>query len=457
MKKKIYSILFSMVSISGYAQFGPQQLIDDGATTVKMVRTGDIDGDGDLDVVASLFDAIVWYENLDGRGDFSSQNIVVTGLGVSLSVHLADLDGDLDLDIIITSASDNSVLWFKNLDGFGSFGGANIITNVALGADHAITADLDGDTDLDIISASDIDDIVGWYENTDGLGNFGPRQTITSTASGRSIFAGDIDADTDIDIVSSSNAINSTISWFENLDGQGNFGGEQIIAPAGSGVEDIYVADLDGDSDLDVVFATPALAKVAWHENLDGLGNFGPERIINNSAGFARSVYASDLDNDLDMDVLSASSDFGENISWYENLDGSGNFGPPQQIEGVEAGGTRSVYAADLDGDGDEDALAALLREDKVTWYENLTILGIEDFNEEGISLYPNPVQNILTIQTKGKVTIEVLQIYDALGRLVLEKEGLIDEMDVSSLSSGLFVVKIKTENGISTQKLIKE
>jgi hypothetical protein len=67
-------------------------------------------------------------------------------------------------------------------------------------------------------------------------------------------------------------------------------------------------------------------------------------------------VYATDLDNDGDADVLSASA--GDNkIAWYPN-DGAGNFGV-QQIISTNTIGAYSVYATDLDGDGDTDVLSA--------------------------------------------------------------------------------------------------
>ena len=92
--------------------------------------------------------------------------------------------------------------------------------------------------------------------------------------------------------------------------------------------------------------------------------------MITTSADGAESVYAADLDDDGDMDVLSASSDWkSSKIAWYEN-DGTGLFGP-QQVITTTADGAESVYAADLDGDGDMDVLSASFYDDKIAWYEN--------------------------------------------------------------------------------------
>ena len=100
-----------------------------------------------------------------------------------------------------------------------------------------------------------------------------------------------------------------------------------------------------------------------------GQGAFGPQQVITSSAFGARSVYAADLDGDDDIDVLSASFE-NDKIAWYENTDGLGNFGA-QQVITTAALGAFSVFAVDLDGDGDPDVLSASFENDKIAWYEN--------------------------------------------------------------------------------------
>ena len=70
----------------------------------------------------------------------------------------------------------------------------------------------------------------------------------------------------------------------------------------------VYAGDLDGDGDLDVLSASFGDDKIAWYENMDGKGSFGPQQVITTAAIRPRSVYAADLDGDGDLDVLSASS-----------------------------------------------------------------------------------------------------------------------------------------------------
>ena len=79
------------------------------------------------------------------------------------------------------------------------------------------------------------------------------------------------------------------------------------IATTANGAESVYVADLDNDGDLDIVSASYADNTIAWYEN-DGAANpsFTAADIATSADG-AQSVFAADMDNDGDLDIVSAS------------------------------------------------------------------------------------------------------------------------------------------------------
>ena len=80
-------------------------------------------------------------------------------------VYVADIDGDGDLDIVSASMNDDTIAWYENNGAANpTFTAANIDTN-ADGAHDVKVADMDGDGDLDIVSASMNDDTIAWYEN----------------------------------------------------------------------------------------------------------------------------------------------------------------------------------------------------------------------------------------------------------------------------------------------------
>jgi len=80
-------------------------------------------------------------------------------------------------------------------------------------------------------------------------------------------------------------------------------------------------------------------------------------------------VFAADLDGDGDADAL-ATSYTDDAVYWYEN---QGVVGPWPRTKITDAAkGAHTVFAEDLDGDGDMDVLSASPLDDKVAWYENL-------------------------------------------------------------------------------------
>ena len=277
------------------------------------------------------------------------------------------------MDVLSASKNDDKIAWYPN-DGSGNFGTQQVITTAANGARSVYASDLDGDGDMDVLSASENDDKIAWYPN-DGSGNFGPQYVISGIADGaRSVYAADLDGDGDMDVLSASTDVSifgspyDSIEWYAN-DGLGNFSFQPIIDQGMSiiGAVSVYATDLDGDGDMDVLSASRDDDKIAWYPN-DGSGNFGTQQVITTAADSAYDVYATDLDGDGDMDVLSASGN-DDKIAWYPN-DGSGNFGP-QQVITTAADTAYSVYATDIDGDGDMDVLSASASDDKIAWYEN--------------------------------------------------------------------------------------
>ncbi len=130
----------------------------------------------------------------------------------------------------------------------------------------------------------------------------------------------------------------------------------------------------------------------------------------------ATSVFTIDLDDDGDMDVLSASyNDY--KIAWYQN-DGGENF--IDHIITTDAGWAQSVFAADVDSDGDMDVLSASYWDDKIEWYENLQINSNIEVNNlvlsfNYISNYPNPFNPETTISfnlpEEGDVQLDIYNI----------------------------------------------
>ena len=439
----------------GKGNFGPMKEITIQALGARSVFSIDIDGDGDMDVLSASAsdDKIAWYENINSLGGFGPQHIISTNTIVPLSVYAVDLDGDNDADVLSASVGDNKIAWYENEDGQGNFGSQQIITINADGAWSVYSTDIDNDSDMDVLSASENDNKIAWYENTDGQGSFGAQQVIsTATSQPRSVYASDLDGDGDMDVLSASR-LDDKIAWYENMDGQGSFGAQQIISTNADLAFTVFSADIDSDGDMDVLSSSYIDDKIAWYENTDGEGNFSSQKIISTIVNGAVWVHASDIDGDSDMDVFSASFN-DDQIAWYENLDGNGNFGS-QQIITENAIVAVCVYTADIDGDGNMDVLSASQSDGKIIWYENLSLsTSITNVTESNYIIYPIPTEGNLTVQSN--TIILQIEIYNTLGQLVLLNTHE-NEIDVSSLSQGLYFIKVKDENGnFGIKKIMK-
>ena len=93
---------------------------------------------------------------------------------------------------------------------------------------------------------------------------------------------------------------------------------------------------------------------------------------------------------------------------------------------------------------------------DDLTW-TCFSALAVDDFTLENIKIYPNPASgNTLTIDTLEEVTISV---FDILGKQVLKAQVSRgdNQIDISDLNSGIYMIRLQTENGSATKKLIKK
>lgn len=437
-------------------QFLNPILISDDLTAVESIFAADLDSDGDMDIVTSsgVADAkIVWHENLDGEGTFASQQVISTQVNGNGAVSAADLDGDGDMDVLSASEDDNKVAWYENLNGQGNFGAQQILTSIAFGAFTVQAVDLDGDNDLDVLASSNLNGKVFWFENIDGAATFGPLQLIVDTSAVYSAIAADLDGDEDLDVVYSD--VNpQRILWIENEDGLGSFGMSRIITEEVSGTFQLFATDLNGNNQIDVLSASLNDDTVAWYENTDGLGIFGPIQVISNTTDIATCVYAADLDNDGSKDVLTTSDGNGT-VSWFQNTDGLGTFGPEQPLS-QDLYRPREVLAADINGNGVMDVVAAGgdSNGSYVIWYENIMPLGVQDNELNALTLYPNPTTGMVAISTNN--IMQRVEVFTALGQLALTFKHT-TQLDLTSLSAGHYVVKLIDNNEHTTiKRLIK-
>ena len=329
--KKISLLFLTFLIIQNIsAQFLPPVNISNNTDEIESplnLLTGDLDNDGDIDFILhdDIYKSVFWYENLDGAGTMDEPKSIPE-LSYPSYIWLEDVDNDGVLDII--GVNEQNFYWVKNtIPTTGLFSEPNYLPD---GDDLQLKdielEDVNGDGINDLISVG-YDSSISWYKGIGGNGNFLSSSELI--ADGKLLIElTDIDNDGDLDIVSTSDANTSLgIVWFENLGGEDNFGLPQDIEAVIPFPDDLQVADLDNDGDMDVLLGlgdgTDNHLLYNWYENKLNENGTWIKKIITAQERMAPpAIYDIDFDGDLDL----VTSQGGLRI--YENINGLGNFVP---------------------------------------------------------------------------------------------------------------------------------
>ena len=342
----------------------------DGASSV---HAGDIDGDGDLDLlgVAYYSHQVAWFDNTAGDGTTWTET-TVDGDGAfdtPRAVLAADIDGDGVLDVLAAASGADDIAWWENDSGDGSTWVETEVDDTFNGANSVDAADMNGDGSLDVLGAASGAGDIAWWANSNGDGSAWSETTVEGALSGAiSVQAVDMDGDGDLDVLGAGQNSDEVL-WWENTDGEGGAWTEHTVDGAFDGANSVEAADLDGDGDPDVLGAAWVADEVSWWENTAGDGSTWSETAVDASFDGAWYVHAADLDGDGDLDALGAAAT-DDDIAWWENADGDGSTWTDHTVDDA-FDGAYAVHAADIDGDGDLDILGAAQVDDDITWWEN--------------------------------------------------------------------------------------
>ena len=350
---------------------------------------------------------------------------------------------------------------------------------ISAGAANPIFADLDNDTDFELYLGqfgygSIIVENFGEFDTN--TMEFGASTNLIDQVSSAffdysSPAFADFDADGDLDLLVG--VYGGGIEVFLN-DGNNDFALDSSLLANGTAISAGNEAkpdfvDFDGDGDLDLIVGTHD-GSILYFENTAGVGNSmvfasstnvqaGGVDINGASNGYFSPTFG-DLDEDGDLDLI-----VGENagyVSFYENTAGAGNsmvFNSGVHLEAAGSeivAGLATVAVVDLDKDGVDDLIVGE-GTGTVTFFKGVSSnLSISEFDsQELLHVFPNPVKDVFTIETS--IEISKVALFDISGKQIDIQLANTNEVNISSLASGIYHIKIYDNNNrTTTRKIIK-
>ena len=348
--------------------FDRVQLVESTSETSASVSIGDIDGNGTPDVILAkgrhwpLNDVIL---RNDGKGQFTTA-LLADAPDRTYSAALADLDGDGDLDIVASNDKPDRKLIYMN-DGKGQFRVSGTFGDSAWNTRYVTVSDLNGDKRPDLIVANRSSNPAAPRPSfvclNNGTGAF-PACTPLATQSATIIIASDMDGDGKTDLVVPHRDGGQNLVFWN--DGTGTFANPPApVGPAKSQIRAAAVADINGDGNVDIVVGDERNGMFVYV----GAGKraFDAPVALGGAAGAPYSIAIADMNRDGKADIV-----VGRQEAVGSVLFNNGGSRVPTFADAPWGDGKGSVYGVaigDLDGDGWPDIAAARSEAPNGVWF----------------------------------------------------------------------------------------
>ena len=435
------------------------------------LAVADVDGDTDYDFIivgedtSSLVTASLYLNN--GTGSFTKSESPSFIGARDADVSFADIDGDKDQDLVITGGGSNDEIFTRMYtnDGLGVFSEVlpSPFTGVKNGSINFIDIDNDSDFDAFITGFDGSNNISKLYINN-GAGMFTELvgTSFDGIGAGSAAFA-DVDGDLDQDVIIAGRTGSTVFDKIAKLyinEGANTFSEDTKNSFVGVSNTKLAFSDIAGDLDQDLLITGQevqggAISKLFVN---DGSGDFTEVNDTPFPGVLNGAIHFSDLDGDLDADLLITGTDTSRNrIAKVFNNNGLGEF--TEQANTPLVGVTTSdIIVADFDNNSNLDVLISGLDTTSnlsTILYKNANITTgiLNELSFLNIKCFPNPSASSITLELAGKFAY---LIFDTNGKLVEEGEAMNREIiNLLSWKKGKYIVQFNTKDITSFSEFV--
>jgi hypothetical protein len=329
---------------------------------------GDIDGAGLLDILVGG-QKLVWY-----RAPGWARTILAEGIDFGTDIQVGDVDSDGDLDVIAPDSLDReNVLWFENPrprgDPTTAWRKHVIGTFAGVGSPHPhdlAVGDIDGNGKLDVVTRRGRTTV--WLQTDPSSWT---KVDLANAVPGREGTAlGDLDNDGDLDVV-----LNGY--WMEApaAKADGAAWVKHTIDAEWPADASVAVADLDQDGRRDVILARSegAGGRLAWYRAVNAKAGPWTGHPIGAPVDYVHTLETGDIDNDGNLDVIFAemAQSTQKRVGFFRN--GGAGVTRKWTLQVIATTGAHNAAVGDIGADGDLDIVGANWQGPPVQLWENLS------------------------------------------------------------------------------------
>ncbi|MCU0693383.1 MAG: VCBS repeat-containing protein [Polyangiaceae bacterium] len=351
----------------------------------------DIDGDGDLDVLAASMvhrteadSTVAWYRN-DGNAQAWTQVIIAAKdndpIKNTTGVVAADINRDGRIDAAVATARPGlaQVYWLEAPEDPTTEQWEKHLVHEDSGeVFYKLYAwDANDDGWLDLVVGGMACAVLLANPGGPGGGSADWEVHHLPDKTGTFIFLADMDDDARLDVVSS-NFYANAVSWSSVEDVGGSFSyNMHVVDDSLAGAFDVFPVDITGNGRKDLIITRIMKPGIQWYEAPEARGGAWAKHTLSSTFRGA-DLYAGDIDLDGDVDfvvsgvAMGNAAAMGANVTWFRR-DG-GNDAPswsPQPLRCLDPDAPGDIALDDIDGDGDLDVITTVNHEGAVVWYEN--------------------------------------------------------------------------------------
>lgn len=357
---------------SGFFQTFPNQLLFgdemdfDGTDSPQNIALGDIDKDGDQDVAIASMGSNAIHIGLVDPTTGLVQRVDIPVAASPLAVQLADVNGDGNLDVISASNTPSGMVSVALGNGNGTFQTASSFA-AGTSPQSLAVADLDGANGLDIAVSNDDNNVTILLDN--GAGGF-TTSTVALGVRPRDIVAANLDGDGAIDLAVAIVESGSPGVTILGNSGSGSFSIRQSVGLPSSAFGIATGDFFESNAALDLVVSGTFGFRAIENDGSGSATAFGTP--VGSTTGLlaSRDIAVADLDGDGHQDIAIADAAAGASSVFVGLGDGAGGFLnqfiPAGQLQG-------GVALGDLTANGRPDVLVSLSGQDAVRLLPNRT------------------------------------------------------------------------------------